>query len=116
MIAMPYLIPPHVRHLQSISLCVMHVAGKAHHLAAQDAQPRHVAFVTVIEQHLQADADPKKWFMARCLQYRITQPARLEFAHAVRHRALPGEYHPLCTRDHPGSVAHADFSSRWDSP
>ena len=49
-----YPVPAHVRHLEFIALRIAHVTGKAHDLAAQYAQARHIAFGTVFEQHLQA--------------------------------------------------------------
>jgi len=92
----------------------MHIAGKTHHLASQDAQPGHIPFVTVFEQHLQADADTQKRFMARSFHHRIVQSARIQFTHTIRHRPLAGEDHPFRIRNNSGISLTTTFSIRCD--
>ena len=60
---------------------------------------RHVAFLAMLEQHLQADADAEKGLAARARNHGGAPTAGVELAHAVGHRALPGEDHALGVAD-----------------
>ena len=78
--AVMHLVPAHMRHLELVALRIVHVAGKAHHLAVQYPQPGNIALGAVFEQHLQADTDTEKRLVA------CGQPARhrANRAHPVR--------------------------------
>ena len=109
MLRVMYLVPSHVRHLEFVALCIVQITRESSHLAVQYTQPGDITFVTVLEQHLQADADAKKGLMTRGIQHRIAQPARIQFAHAVRHRALAGEHYTPGPNDRVCIIRDDDF-------
>jgi hypothetical protein len=49
----------------------------------------------VVEEHLLADAKPEEGLAARALPHRVAEAGFLQRAHAVGHRALPGEHHAI---------------------
>ncbi len=68
------------------------------HLAGQQAEPRHLALLAFVEQHLQADANAEKRLAAGGSDDRVPQAARIHLAHAVGHRALPRKHHAAGAR------------------
>src|SRR5574343_1098170 len=95
-----HFVPAHVRHFQALAARQHHfVIGEALDVAGKDAERRHIAFVTVLEQHLFADADAEKRLVLGGSQHRAAQAAGIEFGHAVGHRTLTGEDDTLGGRD-----------------
>src|SRR5574343_804072 len=95
-----HFVPAHVRHFQALAARQHHfVIGEALDVAGKDAERRHIAFVTVLEQHLFADADAEKRLVLGCSQHCAAQAAGVEFGHAVGHRTLTGEDDALGGRD-----------------
>ncbi len=68
---------------------------EARHLARHEPEPRGVAFLAVLEEHLQADADAQEGLAARRFDHRLARAALGELAHAVAHRALSRHHHPV---------------------
>ena len=103
-----HLVPAHVRHFQPVARQCPHLfGGKAPDRTGKDAQPIHIPFFAVLKKHLLADADPEKRFTSRGLDDSGAQAARIKFAHAVRHGALPGENHTVGRR-HDGRLRRHD--------
>ena len=90
-----HLVPAHVRHFQLVAVSINHTGGEALDPARQDTQAIHVAFFAVFKQQLQPNADAEKRLAGRRIKHGLAQAARVQFAHAVRHRPLPREYNSL---------------------
>src|SRR5690606_35723573 len=110
------LVPAHVRDLQMTPVGGSHRlrSRKAHDLATQDAEPGDIAFLAMSEQHLLADAYAQERLAPRGVQYRLAESARIQFAHAVRHRTLSGKHDPRGGSDHRGICRHDDALLRGD--
>jgi hypothetical protein len=73
--------------------------GKARHAPRHEAQARGVAFLAILEEHLQPDADAEERLRARRLEHRLARAARREVAHAIGQRALSGDDNALGPAD-----------------
>jgi hypothetical protein len=91
---LPHLVPPHVRDLEVRGARLGRV-GESDDGAVEDRETRRRALGALLEEHLLADAQTQERFSARGLLDRIAQAAFVEAAHAVGHRALPGEDHAV---------------------
>ena len=88
-----YFVPAHVRHLEADgdSAC----RRKAAYPPGQEGKPRGIAFLAVLEQHLQADADAEEGFAGGGGDHGLAQVAGGQLGHAVGHRALTRHDHAL---------------------
>ena len=59
--------------------------------AGQHAQPWRIAFLAMLEERLQADANAEERLAPRRRKHCFAQAARFQLAHAVGHRALAGK-------------------------
>src|SRR5476651_4569 len=85
---LPHLVPAHVRNLEP------RLAIERAHLPLEQCEPGRVALGAALEEHLLADAQAEEGLVARAERDRLAQSALPQRAHAVGHRALPGEHHP----------------------
>ena len=82
-------IPAHMRHLQTLACSKKHfLVGKTDNVTGKYAQRRHITFIGMLEQHLLTHADAEKGFFLCGLQHGSSQPAGIQFGHAIGHRAL----------------------------
>src|SRR5437660_3744690 len=77
-----HLVPAHVRDLERRR-------REARHAAGEHAERRRIAFLAMLEEHLQAEADAEIGLRGERLEHRIASAARRQVAHALGTRALP---------------------------
>jgi hypothetical protein len=98
---LPDLVPSHVRHLEPHSGRVDHCGRrKAPDTSRQDTEPRDLALLAVLEEHLLTDADAEKGLVAGGIQNCRPQATIVNLAHAVRHRPLAGKDDALGGKNH----------------
>src|SRR5438094_3046273 len=92
--------PPHMRHLQPLATRIDHRSiAKADDVSSKNTQARCGPFLAGIKEHLQAKTYAQERPIPGNLQNDVTQPAGVELAHAIRHRALPGKHDPCRLAD-----------------
>src|SRR5829696_5051155 len=84
------LVPPDVRDLEP-------VYSKAHHLPRQEPKPLHSwRLLGALEDYLQRDADPEKWFARpERLPARLVHPALSQLPHAVAKSPYTWQNHSI---------------------
>jgi hypothetical protein len=70
------------------------------HLSGENAQARDITFVTMLKEHLQANADAQEGLGCRRMGYSLVKTARPEFAHAIGHCTLTGHNDPIGGSEH----------------
>src|SRR3990167_1882878 len=90
------LVPAHLRHLVAAAVGLDAAFElEALHAARDQAEAGCVLLLTVVEQHLHAHAHAHQRLAHRGVEHSLLQPRVVQLAHAVAHRALAGQHHPL---------------------
>ena len=98
-----HLVPAHLRHLEAAAVGLRPAFEiELAHIAGNQPQARHIAFVAVVEQHLHAHADAEQRLVDGGIEHGLLQARFAQLAHAVGHGALTGEDHAVGGMDHIG--------------
>ena len=102
-----YRIPAHVRDFLR---CLLR--RESPHRSRKQSEPGRIALLGTFEEHLHSDAYTKERLALCSAAHRSFETAFGQIAHAIRHCALPGEYHPICIEHLLRRAADADVDIR----